>query len=387
MRTTALLLAMLVLSPAALAQSQAEKKQQVLDKIESLIEEGDLDTAGRMIDFFLDKNPGDEDLVRMKEKWRIAKGEVGPLLEEEGLGTPEKRKRLREVCWKIAGASMKGNPDEWEALLGTGEPAKAKGLLGKAAKRGAAEDRRTAETLIGRLDGKSPAPMTVKEIEGVLAGSDAAAQVRALRQIEDGKLSKLRRKAAEVHGSASDPEVRAAAAGALLALGDAKVRPTLLADLKSERPVEAVLAMEVLVRHPGKGKAPLIALFGKIEADEAILRVKPTLLSLAIGGIGDGQEEGALEFLSKKLTEPTHAVDAARALGALGDEKAVDALIAYLKKPPRSAEDDTTGSGLGFLGGQGKGMKDAAAAEELRPRLVGALAILRVTAPAKKAAK
>jgi len=381
MRAAAILIAVLLIaSSAALAQSRAEKKQQVLDKIDSLIDEGDFETAKRMIDHFLDRNPGDEDLVAKLEKWRIAKGDVGPLLAEEGLETPARRKRLREICWKIAAASMKGSPEEWEALLHAGEPEKARALLAAAGKTGGPEDRRTADAILSRLGGKKPLAMKEEEIRAALEGKDAATLVRALRAIEDRRRKAFSRQANKLFEGGADLETRYAAAAALLALGDAKPRKNLLVSLTSGRPVEAVLAMEVLARHPGRGKRPLQDLYTKIEADEEILRVKGTLLSIAIRGIGARKENGARTFLEKKVLTPDTATDAARALGALGDDGATAALVAYLKSPPKDEKEDAAGSGLGFLGGAAGGMKEASAAEELRPRLVGALAILRVTA-------
>jgi len=375
---------LLLAGSVALAQSQAEKKQQVLDKIDSLIAEGDFDTAKRMIDHFLDKNPGDKELAAKLEKWRIARGDVGPILAEEGLATPEKRKRLRELCWKITGASMQGNPEEWEALLDTGEPKRAAALLSAARKKGkSSQELFVAHLLIAELERAKALPRpTEEQVRSALAGPDGKEKIDALGEVERRKLKAFRTAANKLFKGGADLETRYAAAAALLALGDAKPRKSLLNSLKSEKPVEAVLAMEVLARHPGKGKRPLQALYATIEADEAILRVKGTLLSVAIRGIGDRKEDGALAFLTKKLTKSETAVDAARALGVLGDPAATAALLAFLKAPPKDPN-DTAGSGLGFLGGAGGGMKAAAAAEELRPRLVGALAILSVTAPKK----
>jgi hypothetical protein len=378
-----LVLLMIAVGPmaAGLAQEKASGKQRVLDEIDKRIDGGDLDGAKRMIDHFLEKNPGDADLKARLERWKKLKGGSKGLLEEKGLEKPEKRKRLRELCWQTIAASMKGNPEEWEALLFADDGKRARALLSSAGEKGGAEDRRTAKALIERLDGKKPAPLTTAQLKAAFAGSDAAAKVRAYRAVEDRKLKSFR-SAANKGLKSLDAETRFAAAGAALALGAEKPRQMLLAALKG-RPFEAALAMEVLARQPGQGEHPLKDLYAKIEADEEILRVKGTLLAITLKGIGATKEAGGREFLTKKLGDGDTAVDAARALGAFGDAAAVPALLGFVRSPPKPKDDDAAGGGLGFLGGAGGGVKEAAAAEELRPRLVGALAILRITADAK----
>jgi PBS lyase HEAT-like repeat-containing protein len=139
----------------------------------------------------------------------------------------------------------------------------------------------------------------------------------------------------------------------------------------------------VLARHP-KGK--LTSLFAEVEEDEEILRVKPILLAEVLAAMGDYRdregkpEAGVREFLTGQLSSPEHCVDAARALGALHDEAAVPALLAFLRNPRPEDEDDATGGGLGFLGRSTGARAETAAAESLRHILVGAIALLRSTA-------
>ena len=87
---TVLVLVLLLTGPAARAD-----KAEVLARINDLIEAGEFDEAKRMLDFFLGKNPGDADLLRLMDTWRIRKGELGPLFAEEGLERPENVEKLR----------------------------------------------------------------------------------------------------------------------------------------------------------------------------------------------------------------------------------------------------------------------------------------------------
>ncbi len=371
----ALLLAAAVFAaaPAAAKGSKAE----VIAKIEALLEEGDLDGAKEMIDHFLARNAEDPDLLRLLDAWRVRKGGLAEFVEGEGLEKPENRERLRAAALRVVRATMRGNPDEWAGLRGAVDDRTFEALLVIPKVGGTPEDMRVAEEMLA-----PPAPASERTPEALLAAAAAGRDERlsALREAEARKLAAMRPEAEKaLAGAGDDAETRAAAAAVLLALGDEKPRAGLVAALSSERAVDAVEAMQVLARHPGKGAKPRQALYAEVEKSEKILgRLKPTLQSLLIEALGrPPAEPGAREFLEGLLASPVHHVDAARALGALGDPAALTALLAYLRAPLPSDEEDPAGGGLGFLG-QAEGLRAAAAAEEVRPYLVAAIAILRV---------
>ena len=367
----------LTIAPAA----HAGGKEEALAKIRTAMDAGHLDEAKHMIDHLLSRNPGDKDLLALLETWRVRKGQLGPILDEEGLGKPENFPRLRELCFEVVAATMGGNPEEWAGLrdLGEEDATRVTGLLEARLGAGSEEDRTTARALLEPEEPGPPSAATPDELVArIRAGRGPA--IDALRIGEETRVRKLTPFAEKVFESAgSDFELRFAAAGCLLALGKDTPRKELRASLRAARAVEAAAALEVLLRHPGDGEAALLDLYREIEADEEILRAKPALLSMTIEAIGDSGRPRSREFLTGLLDSPDHRVDAARALGALHDVGAVEALIAYLRAPPANPE-STVGGGLGFLGGTGPGKEAVAAAETVRPALVGAIAILRATA-------
>ncbi len=369
------------------AGARAGKKEEALAKIQAFLDEGDLENAKGLIDFLLRKNPGDADLLRLLDEWRIRKSGIGPLLEAGDLEKPENREKLRAILFRVVEATARGNPEEWEALLHAGDDARARRILARLAGGGAPEDRRVARDLLARIGKPPPAPAPPRPVADLLCAAREGPEscLAALREAERRRLRALAPVARKVLASKASPELRFAAAGLLLALGESGPRRTLRAALSSPRAVEAVAAFEVLLRHPGKGERPLQALLEAVEKDETIGRAKPTLLALGFRAVAEAREPGARALLTSHLAEPDLRVDAARALGVLGDPGAVPALLDYLRRPP-PAEEDATGGGLSFLG-RTQGLKDAAAAEEVRPLLVGALALLRVTAPPAGAGK
>jgi hypothetical protein len=373
----ALLLLLAAGSVAAGGDSRG-KKAEVVTRIEALLAEGDLDGAKEMIDFFLGKNPGDADLLRLLDDWRVRKGDLSGLF-AEGLGKPERRADLRAAALRAVTATVRGNPEEWEALTRALPEDEWRALLAPLAASGTPEDRRTAEDLLARsAPAKVPERTPAELIEAAKAGRDGC--LSALREGEARKLAELEPLAQKVFASAGgDAELRAAAGGILLALGDAPARIALRKSLASSRPIDGVEAMQVLARHPGGGDRPIQSLLAGIEADEGILgRLKPTLIALGIAALCRvPAEAGARVYLEGKLASPDYHADAARALGELGDPAAIPALLAFLRAPVPRDEDDTTGGGLGFLEGS-EGLKEAAAADEVRPYLVASIALLRL---------
>ncbi|MCU0725312.1 MAG: hypothetical protein MUE73_05925 [Planctomycetes bacterium] len=380
MRAATILLAISAIAiPAVAGGDGRDRKAEVLSRIEALLGEGDLDGAKEMIDFFLGKNPGDADLLRLLDSWRVRKGDLSGLF-AEGIEKPGRRSDLRAAALRAVRATLRGNPEEWEALPLALPEAEWKALLAPLAGSGSPEDRRTAEEMIARSP-PAPSPERPSEelIEAAKRGRDEC--LLALREAESRKLAELRPLAQKVFASAGeDAELRAAAGGVLLALGDGPARAALRKSLDSARPIEAVESMQVLVRHPGGGERPIQALLQSIEADDEVLgRLKPTLAALGIAALGRvPAETGARAYLEGKLASADHHVDAARALGALGDGAAVPALLAYLRTPLPRDEEGAAEGGLGFLGGA-EGLKEAAAADEVRPYLVASIALLRLT--------
>ncbi len=378
MRTTAALLA-LVLVLLFCSPTLGDKKAEALARIDSLIESGHLDEAKKLIDHLLAHNPGDADLKRLFEKWKVRKGDLGALKTDLDLGKPENRGRLRDACFLVIRATMGGNPEEWAALLTVGDDAQAAGILNERMTRGSEEERRTAKAILNPLPIEEP---TVEELVGdVKRGPDSCRE--ALRLAARCKEKRLKPYAKKIFAADTTVELRIAAAGLLLALGDDSPRKFLLKALEADRPADAVAAARVLVRHPAD---PLTKLFGAVTEDERILRAKPQILEEILAGIGDWRDgegqptPGARKFLTDLLASPRHHIDAARALGALHDPKAVSALLAYLRKPLPEEEGAAAG-GLGFLGRETDAHAQAQEAEELRPILVGAIALLRATAP------
>ena len=336
-----------------------------------------------MIDFFLDKNPADADLLVLKDRWRVRKGDLGGLIEQ-----PDDPAALREACWRIVAATRKGNPEEWEALLFAGDPERARTLLAASTETGTEEDRRLAAAMLARLDAppdgapEEPRDVPLERLLVALRSSDPDQVIGALNQMaargmNDRALVLQARKLWEDETTPFD--VRYRAASALLATGDEKPRKALRADLLSGDLRRSVAAGTVLVEQPGDGEKALTELLKTIEKEESVGRARPTLMELGLTALAARKEPGAREYLEAKLASPDYRIDAARALGVLGDAKAVPALVKYVTSPPPEDEDTTSG-GLGFLGGAAGGARDVAIAEALRPALAGALAILRLTA-------
>lgn len=376
-RIAVLVLALLLLPAAAPAAHAKGGKAEVLQKIEALMDGGDYDQARQMIDYFLGKNPGDPDLLVLLDRWRVRQGDLAGVLE-----MPEGREATRAACWRVVAATMKGNPDEWAPLLDAGDPARATDLLAGAKATGTPEDRRVAGELLERLAAPAAEGPTDVPPERVLAAirSDDPDQVLwGLRLAEERKLASAKADARRIWEKSDAPDEKYAAAAVLLALGEEKVGDALRETLRADRPVDAVEAGKALFRHPGADPKAAQKLLDAIGSDERIGRAKPTLVSLGLAAVAGRNEPGAREYIEARLSEPDARVDAARALGALGDDAAVPALLEYLRSPPPAREGATSG-GLGFLGGRSGGASDAAAAETLRPALVGALAILRLTA-------
>ncbi len=354
-------------------------KAEALAKIDSLIESGHLDQAKKLIDHLLAHNPEDADLKRLFEKWKVRKGDLGALKTDLDLGKPENRERLRDACFLVVTATMGGNPEEWAALLDVGDDTRAEAILNARTSHGSEEDRRTAKAILNPLPIEEP---TVEElIADVKRGPDSCRE--ALRLAAMRKERKLKPYAKKIFAADTTLELRIAAAGLLLALGDDSPRKFLLQTLEADRPADAVAAARVLVRRPA---APLTKLFTAVTENERILRAKPQILEEILAGIGDWRDgegkptPGARKFLTGLLVSPQHHIDAARALGALHDPEAVSPLLGYLRKPLPEDEDAAAG-GLGFLGRGTNAHAEVQEAEELRPILVGVIALLRATAP------
>lgn len=376
-RIAVLVLALLLLPAAAPAALAKGSKAEVLRKIEALMDGGDDDQAKQMIDYFLGKNPGDADLLVLLDRWRVRQGDLAGVLEK-----PEGREATRAACWRVVAATMKGNPDEWAPLLDAGDPARAKELLAAAKETGTPEDERVAGELLARLAApaaKGPRDVPPDRILAAIRSEDPDQRLWGLGLAEERKLATARADAKRIFETADAPDEKYAAAAVLLALGEEKLRAGLRETLRADRPVDAVEAGKALFRHPGADAKAVQELLDAIGKDERIGRARPTLVSLGLAALAERKEPGARSYLEARLAEPDVRVDAARALGALGDDAAVPALMEYLRSPPPAREEATSG-GLGFLGGHSGGASDAAAAETLRPALVGALAILRLTA-------
>ena len=101
--------------PVAAGGESGGKKAEVVSRIEALLEKGELDSAKEMLDYFLAKNPADKDLLRLLDAWRVKKGDVAGLF-VEGIEKPENRAKLREAALRAVKATLRGNPEEWEAL-------------------------------------------------------------------------------------------------------------------------------------------------------------------------------------------------------------------------------------------------------------------------------
>ena len=100
MRATATVLAIVCL--LLLATPSLGGKAEALAKIDALIESGQLDEAKRLIDHLMAHNPGDPDLERLNENWKVRKGDLGVLLKTEGdLWKPEHRAELREASFLV----------------------------------------------------------------------------------------------------------------------------------------------------------------------------------------------------------------------------------------------------------------------------------------------
>lgn len=384
-RTSAILFcAVLLLAWAAPPAHAKGSKATVLKRIEKLLQEGDMDQAKRMIDFFLGKNPGDPDLLRLLDRWRVRKGDLGPILSGKDLADPRHRTELRRAAWRIVVATAPGNPDEWPALLDAGRSERVEKLLTQRRTQGDAEEQRMARKLLEEMSGQaSPkAPRSLDDLRAALKTSSRDEQVAALREAERRGLSALKPEAKKIYENAKDPELRFAAAGLLLAVGDRSIRPSVEKAARSGDAYREVEALKVLLRHPGPGRTPIQDRIRSMEKDDSIGLAKHTMLSLAIAALGTAREPGALKFLESRLTNPTERVDATRALGALGDPAAVPALLHELRSPPKG-DDAASGGGLGFLA-KSEGARKAAQAEDVRPDLVAAIAILRVTSRGSK---
>jgi len=379
MRATTTLLALVCL--LLFASVTLGDKAEALAKIDSMIESGHLNEAKKLIDHLMAHNPGDEDLKRLNEKWKVRKGDLSVLKTDLDLAKPENRKFLREACFLVVRATMGGNPEEWPAFMHVGDDAELERILTARTKLGSEEERRTAESLL------TPLPIEESTTEDLIAdvkrGPDSCRE--ALLVAAERKEKALRPYAKKIYASDTTPELRIAAAGLLLALGDEKKSKFLVKALETDRPMDALAAARLLARHSG---ASLPKLFKEVAANDRILRIKPQILSAILAGIGDWRDAegkpvpGAREFLTGLLTSPRDHIDAARALGALHDPTLVPALLSYLQKP-RPVDDDE-GAAAGGLGYLGRGSDDHAEvhqAEEMRPILVAAIALLRATAP------
>ena len=379
MKATAVFMAVVCL--LLIAPMARGDKAEALAKIDSLIESGHLDEAKQLIDHLMAHNPGDPDLKRLNQKWLVRKGDLGVLSTDVDFAKPENRKALREACFLVVRATMGGNPEEWSALLFAGDPEQVKEILTERTRVGSAEDRQTAELLLDPPE--APEPTTEELIADVKRGPDSCRE--ALTIATRRKEKALRPFAKQIFGAKTTMDLRIAAAGLLLALGDAGQRDFLVEALEADRPIDAVNAARLLARQCGP---TLLQLFKQVEENDLVLRAKPQILAEFIVGTGNWRDAegkpapGAVEFLTGLLTSPGHHVDAARALGALHDPAAVPALLDYLKKPrPADDEDEATAGGLGYLGRTSEGREQVHQAEEMRPTLVAAIALLRATAP------
>lgn len=383
MRATTTLLAIVCLFVCT-SVSLADKKAEALAKIDSLIESGHLDDAKRLIDHLMAHNAGDPDLMRLNEKWKVRQGDLGLLATDLDLAKPENRAQLREACFLVVRATMGGNPEEWETLRQAGDDAQVTAILTERTKLGSEEERQTAKALLNPVPVKEPTKEEL--IADAKRGPDSCRE--ALLLAAQWKVRALKPVAKQVFAADTSAGLRIAAAGLLLSLGDKSKRDALMESLETDRPVDAVTAARLLAVDPG---TPLIDWFKAVEGNDRILRAKPQILSTILAEIGswrggDGlRTPGGREFLTGLLASPDHHIDAARALGALHDPEAVPALLDYLRKPrPLDEEDDATAGGLGYLGrghDEHDEHEEVHQAEELRPILVGAIALLRATAP------
>jgi len=179
-----------------------------------------------------------------------------------------------------------------------------------------------------------------------------------------------------------DPSNRVAAAGALLALGEKSARRVLETVFATGSPADSVTALTWLAAHPGRGKAPVGKLLARVEKSPPVPRLKATMVDVVLAALGRSKEAGARSELAARLKTLANALAAARALGDLGDADAVPEVLAYLRNPPEPAagEESATAGGLDFLGG-GAGSPEMKRAMALEPRLVAAVALLKMTRP------
>ena len=147
-RALPLLLALLLLAPAGFAM---DKREEALARIEALLDAGELDKARDLIEHLLEHHADDADLLRLKDEWRLRKGEVEPLLAGKG--------DTRAQCWRVVAATLRGNPEEWPALLEVREKDRVRSLLESRRSIGSEADRRVAAELLARIDAPAkPAP-------------------------------------------------------------------------------------------------------------------------------------------------------------------------------------------------------------------------------------
>jgi hypothetical protein len=401
MKTLALAGLVLVLllsgTPAA-----PDKRQQALDRIDRMLDAGDLEQAEKLIGFLLSKNPGDEGLLERRRELRIRQGNLEEVLAGgDALARPERRSELREACWKIVEATASGNAEELPTLAATGDASRAKALLERLAASGPEDQRRVAESVLGVLDeagrtarldalekqlvagrlevaAELPKERLEKHADLILAalmaadaGADACRAAGALgSRRARGRLRQLVR--------SPDPTTSIAALGALLAIGDESARPLLEKIVRQGSPAQAVEALTRLAAHPGKDEASRLALLATMNDTPPVPRLRATLVGVVLASIESGEKD-AREPVTKLLEDPAVAMDAARALGVLGDAASVPAVLGLLREPPEaSGSEATAGEGLGFLGKK-MGGEAVERSLDLQPRLVAALALLRLT--------
>jgi HEAT repeat protein len=385
---------------AATAPADPTAREKALALVDSLIESGKLEEAEHRLAHLLGHHPSDSDLLRLRTKLRIRQGKLEVVLREgDALLAPERRGELRAACWRIVEATVSGSPEELPTLAEVGDTDRARALLEKLALIGSAEQKRVAVETLARM-GDAEA---LKAIEERISGGD----LDALLALPDGRLAAHAKRVLEALRSPEppiaacaaasrlglddarpllrkivrrdDPHLRVAAAGALLAMGDGSSRVVLEKVYATGKPIEVVPALTHLAAYPKSGHKTLVALLKSVEEKPSVPRLKPDLMEIVLAALGRTGGHGVRRVLERRLKDPTVAMAAARALGRLGDSNAAPGILAFLREPPKETGTEAAADGgLGFLGRSTEGAA-VARAVDLQPRLVGALALLRVT--------
>ncbi len=392
-----------VLAASVVSAEGNPKRAKALARVDALIESGHLDEADALLTHLTRHNPEDPDLKKLREKLLVRQGKLETVLAEgDALAAPERRPELRAACWRIVAATATGSPEEIRNLVGVGDEARLREVLAVLKLAEAEAPRAVAAEVLAvlgdaearaRLDARVKAGdlSALRCVPDEMAGAYRDHIVRALGgdtppEVACELAARLRLKSTRarlvVVLKKGDPSNRVAAAGALLALGEKSARRVLGTVFSSGTPSESVTALTGRAAHPGAGRTPRLKLLARVEKAPPVPRLKGTMVDVVLAALGRSKEPGARDELLARLKTRGSALTAARALGELGDDGAVPGVLAYLRKPPKAAagEASATAGGLDFLGG-GAGSPEMKRAMALEPRLVAAIALLRMTRP------